>query len=176
MGMTADADSRKAKSWAVRDRLIDLYRHHGASTRRLAYLMTGDNSLAEDLVHDAFVRLFRRYGDLRTDSDIAAYLRRTIVNLAIDHRKKKKREAEYLRRQKVEPHGSITAAIDQQDQLWRALQMVGPRVRATLVLRYYEDLSERQTADVLGCSIGTVKGYASRGLKQLRSQMEDDDD
>jgi len=174
--MAADAESRRPKAkWAVRDRLVELYRNHGSSARRLAYLMTGDNALAEDLVHDAFVRLFRRYGDLRADADIAAYLRRTVVNLAIDHRKRRTREGDYLRRQKVEVQGSVTAAVEQQDELWRALQLVGPRIRATLVLRYYEDLSERQTADVLGCSVGTVKGYASRGLKQLRSQMEGND-
>ena len=159
----------------MKSRLADLYRTHGPSARRLGYLLTGDQQTAEDLVQDAFVRLFRRYGDLRPDGDIGAYLRKTVVNLAIDHKRRRRRETEHRQRQgRTEP--SIDPAPTPDDDIWRALAEVGPRARAALVLRYFEDLSEQQTAEVMGCAVGTVKSYTSRGLKQMRARLERADD
>jgi RNA polymerase sigma factor (sigma-70 family) len=63
--------------------------------------------------------------------------------------------------------------VEASDELWRQLRRVAPRQRAVLVLRYYEDLSEHQTADVLGCSVRTVKSLTARGLAAMRSQRGD---
>lgn len=162
------------RTFTVKERLAALYRTHGPAARRLAFLLTGDRDTAEDLVQDAFVRLFRRYADLRADGDIAAYLRKTVVHLAVDQGRRRRRETEYRARiGRDEPQVAAPEAPD--DDLWLALQDVAPRVRVALVLRYYEDLSEQQTADAMGCAVGTVKSYTSRGLKHLRARMESDD-
>ena len=175
---TAASNEHKTGMWGVvstRDRLATLYTTHGASARRLAFLLTGDRHTAEDLVQDAFVRLFRRYGDLRSDGDIAAYLRKTVVNLSIDHGRKRKRESDYRFRTAGAPAPTADPAEAPDDELWQALEEIGPRARVALVLRYYEDLSEQQTAEAMGCAVGTVKSYTSRGLQQLRDRLESDD-
>ena len=81
-------------------RLADLYVRHLASARRLAYLVTGDRALAEDLVQDAFLRMFGRFQDLRDPGAFEAYLRRTVVNLSRKHFRRRKVERAY-----VQQHG-----------------------------------------------------------------------
>lgn len=149
-------------------RLADLYAAHAPDAARLAYLLTGDRALAEDLVQEAFVRLFGRFRDLRDRDAFAAYLRRTVVNLAKSHFRRKRVERSYLERN---PTQEMTVDPAETDEMWIRLQALQPRQRAAIVLRYYEDLSERQTADVLGCAVGTVKSLVSRGLERLRTDL-----
>jgi RNA polymerase sigma-70 factor (sigma-E family) len=151
-------------------RLGDLYAAHAPDAVRLAYLLTGDRALAEDLVHEAFVRLFGRFRDIRNPDAFGAYLRTTVVNLARSHFRRKRVERAYLDRERrapdpepVDPGG--------REEMWQALQVLRPRQRAAIVLRYYEDLTEAQTAEVLGCAVGTVKSLVSRGIEQLRQEL-----
>jgi RNA polymerase sigma-70 factor (sigma-E family) len=154
--------------------LAKLYGEHSASAFRLAYLLTGDADLAEDLVQDAFVRLIGRFADLRGPESFDAYLRRTIVNLSYGLFRRRRVERAYLARAR----GIATRAADGlpdvegRDQLWTQLQRIAPRQRAALVLRYYDDLSEQQTADILGCSLRTVKSLVTRGMQAMRAQQE----
>jgi RNA polymerase sigma-70 factor (sigma-E family) len=157
-------------------RLGELYVRHADAAVRLAYLLTGDTALAEDLVQDAFVRLAGRLVHLRDPGAFDAYLRRTIVNLTNSHFRRRRVERAYLRRAGGElgVHAAASGTegtVEERDEVWTALRRVSPRQRAALVLRFYEDLSERQVAEVLGCRPGTVKSLVSRGLETLRNEI-----
>jgi RNA polymerase sigma-70 factor (sigma-E family) len=160
-------------------RLGELYVRHADAAVRLAYLLTGDMALAEDLVQDAFVRLAGRLVHLREPGAFDAYLRRTVVNLANSHFRRRKVERAYLQRAKgsVEVHAAASGGertIEDRDEVWTALRRVSARQRAALVLRFYEDLSEADTAAALGCSVGTVKSQTAKALARLRSLLATD--
>jgi RNA polymerase sigma-70 factor (sigma-E family) len=159
-------------------RIAELYALHAPRAGRIAYLLTGDPELAEDLAQEAFVRLMGRLGSIRDDGAIGAYLRRTIVNLARKHWKKLGSERGYVRRGGSDPMRTVEMQPDLggRDELWRALGSLPYRQRAAIVLRFYEDLSERQTARILGCAVGTVKSSISRGLQRMREEMIGDAD
>lgn len=154
-------------------RLAELYQWHAREGVRLAYLITGDRDLAEDLVQDAFVRLAGRLLHLRDPGGFEAYLRRTIVNLANAHFRRKKVERRYLEKQagKRQEVGS-EPDISTRESMRAALLALPTRQRTAIVLRYYEDLSEAQTAELMGCRPGTVKcpscpgGWASSRLER----------
>jgi RNA polymerase sigma-70 factor (sigma-E family) len=158
-------------------RLAALYARHAPRAGRLAYLLTGDPDLAEDLAQEAFVRLVARLGSIRDDAVIAAYLRRSIVNLARKHWRKARSERSYLRREgrNLATQATMGPDLADHDELWRALQQLPHRQRAAIVLRFYEDLSEAETARVLGCAVGTVKSSVSRGLRRLHKEMIGDE-
>ena len=159
-------------------RIAELYALHAPRAGRIAYLLTGDPQLAEDLAQEAFVRLMGRLGSIRDDALIAAYLRRSILNLARKHWRKLGTERGYVRSGGAGPafDGETQPDLDGRDELWRALGRLPYRQRAAIVLRFYEDLSERETARVLGCAVGTVKSSVSRGLQRMREEMVEDED
>src|SRR5919109_5380530 len=126
-------------------RLGDLYLRHADDAVRLAYLLTGDHALAEDIVQDAFVRLAGRLVHLRDPGAFGAYLRRTVVNLSNSYFRRRKVERAYVERtQRSGPHEYVWSdgPIEDRADLWRALGLLPQRQRAALVLRFYEDLSE----------------------------------
>ena len=160
------------------DRLAELYERFQPRARRIAYLLTGDRELAEDLAQEAFVKVAGRLTWIRNPDAFEAYLRRTVVNLCRGHWRRTRTERSYLRSEgprAIEPSADVSGEVDARDQLWRALQGLPHRQRAALVLRFYEDLSEQAVADALGCPAGTVKSLVSRGLKALREVMGDND-
>jgi RNA polymerase sigma-70 factor (sigma-E family) len=169
-------------SVAIRDerasRIAELYALHAPRTGRIAYLLTGDPELAEDLAQEAFVRLMGRLSSIREDAAIAAYLRRSIVNLARKHWRRLGHERGFVRRGGSDPVPSAQGHPDiaGRDELWRALGTLPHRQRAAIVLRFYEDLSERETARILGCAVGTIKSAVSRGLQRMREEMIGDAD
>jgi RNA polymerase sigma-70 factor (sigma-E family) len=150
----------------------------GSSSRMLtmALLLTGHNRAdAEDLLQAVLERAFRRWPRICRTGDPAPYVRQMLVNASVDRWR-------LLRRRPEQPFGADdgppvatgmfgpdqSAAIADQDLLWRALALLPSGQRAVLVLRYYEDLTEAQTAAVLGCTVGSVKAQASRALAKLR--------
>jgi RNA polymerase sigma-70 factor (sigma-E family) len=139
---------------------------------RLAYAMTGDASLAEDVVAEAFARTYRRWVK-GTVSDPDAYVRRAVVNeVRQGWRRLDVRRRHAARERQVEPAtGFADDQVADADRLQRALATLPPRVRAVIVLRVVEDLSEQQTATALGVSVGSVKAYLSRGLVRLRDAL-----
>ena len=145
----------------------------------MAYLTTGDLALAEDLVQDAFVRLAGRLVHLRDPGAFEAYLRRTVVNLSRSHFRRKRVERAYLARtgSAIEGHddGSSGGSVEDRDVLWRALQQLSSRQRIAIVLRFYEDLPEREVAEILRCRPGTVKSLVSRGLETMRREIRGED-
>src|SRR2546425_5121537 len=155
-------------------RLAELFQQHGDAAVRLAYLLTGDRALAEDLVQDAFVKLAGRLVHLRDPGAFDAYLRRTVVNLANSYYRRKRLERAYLKRQEREARlAEVGIDASARDELWGATRRLSDRQRAAIVLRYYEDLSEQQVADILNCRPGTVKSLVSRGLTILRGEITD---
>ena len=151
----------------------DQYRAEAASVARLAYLLTGDRHLAEDLTQEAFLRVGSRLRTINPET-FGPYVRRTVVNLARSHfrraavRRKHASsiETEQSLRQQAADEGATDA--ETRDELWRMLQQLPEGQREAIVCRYYLDLSEAQTADALGVSTGTVKSSTSRGLAALR--------
>jgi RNA polymerase sigma-70 factor (sigma-E family) len=167
--MLSDAMERRAAVDA--GRLGDLYLRYADGAVRLAYLLTGDLALAEDLVQDAFVRLAGRLVHLRDPRAFDAYLRKTIVNLSNSHFRRRKVERLYLERAPGFAAGREHDVPEDREDLWRALGQLSRRQRAAVVLRFYEDLSELQIAEILQCRPGTVKSLVSRGLETLRNGM-----
>ncbi|MGH9248205.1 MAG: SigE family RNA polymerase sigma factor [Acidimicrobiales bacterium] len=153
-------------------RLAELYTRYADGTVRLAYLLTGDQGLAEDLTQEAFIRLAGRFLHLRNAAGFEAYLRRTVVNLANSHfRRRRAEQASLQRRAGLRDPEPASSDPEDRDVMRRALLRLPQRQRTAVVLRFYEDLSEQQTADVMGCSTGTVKTLVSRGLERLRAQL-----
>jgi RNA polymerase sigma factor (sigma-70 family) len=153
--------------------LATLYEEHSASAFRLAYLLTGDRDLAEDLVQDAFVKLIGRFADLRNPSSFDAYMKRTVVTLSYGLFRRRRTERAYLARERglAQRTSMVLPDVERKDELWRQMQRIAPRQRAALVLRYYEDLSEQHAADVLGCSLRTLKSLVTRGIQAMRDQQ-----
>jgi RNA polymerase sigma-70 factor (sigma-E family) len=158
---------------AAGGRLEELYRAHAPDALRLAYLLTGDRGLAEDLAQDAFVKVFGRFHDLRNRDAFWWYLRRTIVNLSRSHFRRRRVARAWLERQRVD-EARIDPDVGERERLRAALQLLRPEQRAAIVLRYFEDLSEADTAQALGVAVGTVKSMVSRGMERLRKELEDD--
>jgi RNA polymerase sigma-70 factor (sigma-E family) len=158
-------------------RLAELYVRHAAGAIRLAYMLTGDRLLAEDLTQDAFVKLAGRLAHLRDPGAFDAYLHRTVVNLANSYFRRKRVERAYLRRTAAEPPAQGDASgADRRDELWRALQRLPVRQRTAIVLRIYEDLPEDRVAELMGCRPATVRSFLSRGLAEMRIRVRSDDD
>ncbi len=149
----------------------DFFASQQRKALRLAYLLTGDGDLAEEVVAEVFVRMYSKW-QRGTIDDPAAYLRRALIN----HVNSTFRRFEVRRR--LDPlNGSQLASaadsgVDDRDSVQRALLMLPVRQRAAVALRYLEDLSEAQTADALGVSVGTVKSQVSRGLDRMRELLE----
>jgi RNA polymerase sigma-70 factor (sigma-E family) len=159
--------------------IAELYLRHVDAAVRLAYLLTGDREMAEDLAQDAFVKATGRLAHLRNPDAFDAYLRTTIVNLARSYFRRKRVERSYLERAKridrPESYLTPSRSVEEQDQLWQALRRLNQRQRAAIVLRFYEDLPEGEVAEILQCAPGTVKSLVSRGLEKLRNEIEGED-
>jgi RNA polymerase sigma-70 factor (sigma-E family) len=153
--------------WSRRfDGLDALVAERGNALLASAVLLTGSRAAGEDLLQAALERLMRSWGRVREDRE--RYLRRTMYHLAVDQWRKRGRSPEVFIAHEPPSAADATEALDLRDALSRALNELPPRQRAVLVLRYWEQMSEAEAADVLGCSVGTVKSTASRGLSRLR--------
>jgi RNA polymerase sigma-70 factor (sigma-E family) len=142
---------------------------------RAAYLMVGDRDLAQDLLQEALTKTYVAWPRLRDPNAAEAYTRKAITTTAISWFRRKAWNNEIATG--VLPEQGAAAADDhvaQREWLWTALQQLPPRQRAAIVLRFYEDLTEAQTADAMGCAVGTVKSQVSAGLRKLRHQLGDD--
>ncbi|HEU4539490.1 MAG TPA: SigE family RNA polymerase sigma factor [Jiangellaceae bacterium] len=134
--------------------------------RRTAYALTGDLHAAEDLVQDALAKLVRHWH--RVD-DPERYVRRTIYNTQVSKwRRRWRLREDPFAHPPDEVSRDATRQVNLRLDLTKALLRLGPRQRAVLVLRFYEDLPERDVADILNCSVGTVRSQTSRALARLR--------
>jgi RNA polymerase sigma-70 factor (sigma-E family) len=145
-----------------------LLAERGDDLMRAAIALTGSRPEGEDLLQAALERLLRSWH--RVD-DPEAYLRRTLYNLAADDWRRRGRwrsKLPLLRDQHREPPPDATDTVDLRDALVRAMHQLPRHQRVVIVLRYWEQLTEAQTAELLGCSEGAVKSAASRGMRRLR--------
>ncbi|HEU4629290.1 MAG TPA: SigE family RNA polymerase sigma factor [Gemmatimonadaceae bacterium] len=135
---------------------------------RTAYLLTGDEHSAEDVVQSALARLYLAWDRVQHAESPDAYVRRAIINEATSWWRRAWRRREVA--SDVLPDVAVTPELGGPDgtQVWRLVRDLPPRQRAVIVLRYYEQLSETEIADILGISRGTVKSQASRALAALR--------
>lgn len=138
-----------------------------AALLRTAYLLTGDRHLAQDLVQVALSRAYLRWGRLRSVDAGEAYVRRILVTQAASSWRRKW-HGEVPTSELPEGAGPAVD-LDLRESLRVALLRLPPGQRAALVLRFYEDRSEADTATLLGCSPGTVKSRTSRALAALRA-------
>ncbi|WP_207122914.1 SigE family RNA polymerase sigma factor [Actinocatenispora comari] len=134
---------------------------------RVATLLVGDRYRAEELLQDSLVKLYPRWRRVSRGGNPDAYLRRMLVNGRISRWRRRRREQ--LVAEPPDRPGPSTP--EQHDELHRALLALPRRQRAVVVLRHYADLSERDVAAALGCSVGTVKSQNSRALEKLRAQL-----
>ena len=137
---------------------------------RTAYLLAGDHASAEDLLQNAFAKLYLSWDRVRDREALDGYVRRIMVN---EHNSLWRRA--WKRREHATDVIPDAGVVDTYDDglggvLWSFVQTLPPRQRSVIVLRYYEQLSEAETADVLGISVGTVKSQASRALAGLRAR------
>lgn len=141
---------------------------------RTAFLLCGDPDEAHDLVQTALMRVHRRWRSIERSDAPEVYARRILVNLAASWWRRRLR-VRWVPLSDVlpVPAPDSTARLGDRDELWRAVMTLPPRTRAVLVLRYFEDLSEAETARQLGCSVGSVKSQGSRGLARLREVMDE---
>ncbi len=158
---------------------------HTRELLRTACLITWDDAEAEDLVQECLLRVSSRWRRVRSMDMPLAYARRVLINLALGGRDKRlRRRVELLgpdhddgagagvADERVDPNAEAALhALGEWSELIEALGQLAPQQRAVLVLRYVDDLSEAQVAELLGCSPGTVKSRASRGLARLRELM-----
>jgi RNA polymerase sigma-70 factor (sigma-E family) len=153
------------------DSFEEFVRGRSAYLFKLALLLTGQNwAEAEDLLQISLERAYRRRAMLVRDRSPEPYVRKVLVNASIDRRRTLKRRAEHrLEAGDCDPVvADRTGEIANRDLLARSLARIPPRQRAVLVLRYWCDLSEAEIAATLGCTPGTVKSQAARGLARLR--------
>ena len=138
---------------------------------RLARLLTGDRHRGEELLQDCLVRLYVRWRRVAGKGDPHPYLRRMLVNGNVSWWRRRRREQLVG----IPPEFETPAATgrEHREDLRQALLRLPYRQRAVVVLRHYEDLTERETASVLGCTIGTVKSQNARALARLRELLGD---
>jgi RNA polymerase sigma-70 factor (sigma-E family) len=147
----------------------------GERLLRTAIVLAGSRDAGEDLLQAALERLFKNWRKIRGDPE--GYLRRTLTHLAVDAWRRRGRWRGRLGLLRPEETGYLpdgTGEVDLRDQLVRLLIQLPPRQRTAVVLRYWEDLSEAETAKLMGCSLGAVKSATSRGLHRLRELSQID--
>lgn len=142
-----------------------------AALYRTAHLLTGDPTAAEDLLQTTLVKVFAQWPRVQRADAPDAYVRKMLLNEMLGERRKSGRRAQKAHLVPVptvamDPAAASSTRMD----LWAQVQVLPPRQRAVLVLRYYEDLSEAEIAGVLGVSTGTVKSQASLALRTLRAR------
>lgn len=170
---TVDPTSRTGKDTPATS-LEDLYVRNVPGALRLAYLLTGDRTAAQDLAHEAFVRCAGRFVHLRQPDTFDAYLRKAVVNLHTSGLRRKRLERAWLRREGRAAAETVSRQpeVAEGRDMWLRLQTLPARQRAALVLRFYEDLSERDAAALMGCSVAAVKSLVARGTEALRARIE----
>lgn len=149
----------------------DFVAARSSSLFRTAYLVVGDYQLAQDLVQESLIKTFSVWPRLHDVSRAEPYVRRIIVTTSISWRR---RRWFYERPTAVLPEVATPDQFDRlglHEELWSELLRLPPRQRAAVVLRFCEDLSESQTADLMGCSVGSVKKHASLGVTKLRDRL-----
>ncbi|MEV5876721.1 SigE family RNA polymerase sigma factor [Streptomyces sp. NPDC052101] len=163
-------DGKNARSDEFQSFMVGRWPH----LMRTAFLLTGEQHAAEDLVQSTLERVYVSWRKVGAADDPEAYVRRVMINLHA--RKHRKRLKEFLAPKddsglvrEVADTGDRIAQADDRGALLKALAQLPLRQREAVVLRYWEDLTETQAAEAMGCSVGTVKSNAAKGIAKLRA-------
>ena len=140
-----------------------------AALLRLAVLLTGDRGHAEDLVQTALIACYRHWPRIVRSGTPTAYVRRAMVTTQISWRRRLSSTEQVM--EDLPEQAAPVAEQSEDDDLRDALRDLPPRMRAAVVLRYFEDLSEKRTAELMGCSPSTVNTQTARGLERLRASL-----
>jgi len=171
---SATAVDRPAPQGA--DLVARLYRDEVTALVRLARIFTEDRNAAEDLVQEGFIRFQRSAHQLRDPDKAAAYLRSVVLNLARDHNRRGLMSLRHQETTLERPPASVEAVViagENEREIIEALNTLPNRQRDCLILRFYLDLSERETAESMGISPNSVKTHCRRGLAALEQRLED---
>jgi RNA polymerase sigma factor (sigma-70 family) len=160
---------------ASRAPLGELYERHVGRAVSLARLLTGDPQLSEDLAHDAFLRVAGRFGTLRDPATFETYLQRTVVNLCRARFRRLRVERAFMSRGATATVAPNPYSPEDRDEVWSAILRLPYRQRAAIVLRFYEDLSEQQSGEILRCSPRAVNALVSGAMASLRDQLTEEE-
>jgi RNA polymerase sigma-70 factor, ECF subfamily len=153
------------------DDFIEVWQAQRVALVRLAYLLTGDRQAAEDAVGDAVEKVLPKVRAGRVD-DMRTYLRRSVVNQTLRRGRRRSVEQRHLP-EPPRPSDDVTTQADDRELLFTTLQRLPADQRAVIVLRFYLDLSEADTAALLHVRPGTVKSRTARAMERLRSALEE---
>lgn len=169
MGSATVAEERTGK----RGGLAEIYERNAPGAVRLAYLITSDPDLAQDIAQEAFARVVGRFRHLRMPEAVDAYLRRTVVNLCNSHFRHQRVVRAAMVREAAEASDATieTPDLGLRDQIWSALLRLPVRQRTAVVLRYYEDASDERIAEAMGCSRSAARALVSHGVEGLRTAI-----
>jgi len=156
--------------------LEEFVARHGPALLRLSYLLTGQHHAAEDLFQDCLVKLHRNWSRVTNSDAPLAYAKRTLVNEYLSGRRRRWTSELPV----AQPLGSATEAattgfdvgVVERDRMWRLLAGLPAKERATLVLCFYEDLSDQTASELLGCRPSTVRSNKARALARLRQSLQ----
>ena len=155
--------------------MLRLFDEHYIPLCRLAYVILGNHALAEEVVMEALVKTFSGWGRLRDTSRADFYLKRAVINLSRSGIRRKVVERRVQASLAARPPTPVDPdASENSTVLWAAVRALPERQRACVVLRYYEDLPDAQVAEILDCSIGTVKSQLSKARSKLLAALEPD--
>ena len=147
-----------------------------ASLLRYATVLTGDRELARDLVQDVMLKTHSRWQQISVASHPRAYVRTMITNAYLSWRRRWSVHHVLLGHSteplEPEPAPDHSTSIDERAHVWQLLSTLPRQQRAAVVLRFYEALTDQEIAEVLACSVGTTRGYISRALATLRTQLD----
>ncbi|MGD9792971.1 MAG: SigE family RNA polymerase sigma factor [Acidimicrobiia bacterium] len=153
----------------------DFVRTIGPRLQRSAFLLIGDVDLADDLVQTALAKVSLRWTSVAAKGDPTAYVRRVMYTTAAGWRRRRWRAEMSTGHVPEVHHLDRLEHVDERLRLREALAALPVRQRAVIVLRFYDDLTETDTAAVLGCSVGTVKSHTARALTRLRATTNSQD-
>jgi RNA polymerase sigma-70 factor (sigma-E family) len=151
------------------DGFADFVSREQAALLRLAVLLAGDRGHAEDLVQTALLKTYRHWDRIATRGEPTAYVRRVLVTTHTSWRRQLSTSEQVV--ESLPDRAGDREAPEDDEQLRSALRSLPPRMRTAVVLRYYADLSELQTAQLMGCSASTVNTQTARGLARLRTLL-----
>jgi RNA polymerase sigma-70 factor (sigma-E family) len=159
---------------AAESEFRDFVAARGAALHRTAYLLVGDWGLAEDLVQTALVKTYLAWRRLGGIGAVEPYTRKVLVNTAASGWRRRWRGERPGRTLPEPPVADGADARAERDRVWQLVRGLPPRQRAVIVLRYYEDLTEAETARLLDISVGTVKSQSARAMDTLRRKLADE--
>ena len=153
----------------------DFVAARGSALLRTAYLLTADAAAAEDLLQDTLVRAWSRWSRVRRADAPEAYVRRMLVNTSISRWRSSRSRHASERLMADPPDVAAPEQVGRDEGLWQAVAALPARQRAVLALAYFEDRAEAEIAELLGCTVGTVKSQRAKALRSLRGRLGEEE-